>query len=87
MVPSPRAEPFVVTGLRMSAAIALILVVSTEFLAGSSRGNGRPARSDQGALPGTAAALPEAWPGRRPPAGIVTSTVVWPPCAPTAAAW
>lgn len=36
----PHAAPFVVTGIRMSAAIALILVVSTEFLAGSSRGIG-----------------------------------------------
>lgn len=36
----PHAAPFVFTGIRMSAAIALILVVSTEFLAGASRGIG-----------------------------------------------
>jgi NitT/TauT family transport system permease protein len=36
----PAAAPFVVTGVRLSAAIALIVVVSTEFLAGASRGIG-----------------------------------------------
>jgi NitT/TauT family transport system permease protein len=36
----PCAAPFVVTGVRLSAAIALIVVVSTEFLAGASRGIG-----------------------------------------------
>ncbi|GAB2751006.1 ABC transporter permease [Amycolatopsis magusensis] len=36
----PHAAPFVFTGIRMSASIALILVVSTEFLAGASRGIG-----------------------------------------------
>ena len=37
----PHAAPFVFTGIRMSAAIALIVVVSTEFLAGAVRGIGR----------------------------------------------
>jgi NitT/TauT family transport system permease protein len=37
----PHAAPFVFTGIRLSAAIALILVVSTEFLAGAARGIGR----------------------------------------------
>ncbi|GAA0511377.1 nitrate ABC transporter permease [Saccharopolyspora subtropica] len=32
----PNSAPFVLTGIRMSAAVALILVVSTEFLAGGS---------------------------------------------------
>lgn len=36
----PHAAPFVFTGLRMSAAIALIVVVSTEFIAGASAGIG-----------------------------------------------
>ncbi|MGH3585955.1 MAG: ABC transporter permease [Pseudonocardia sp.] len=36
----PHAAPFVFTGVRMAAAIALIVVVSTEFLAGASRGIG-----------------------------------------------
>lgn len=36
----PHAAPFIFTGIRMSGAIALILVVSTEFLAGASRGIG-----------------------------------------------
>jgi NitT/TauT family transport system permease protein len=36
----PHAAPFVFTGIRLSASIALILVVSTEFLAGASRGIG-----------------------------------------------
>jgi NitT/TauT family transport system permease protein len=36
----PCTAPFVVTGVRLSAAIALIVVVSTEFLAGASRGIG-----------------------------------------------
>jgi NitT/TauT family transport system permease protein len=36
----PHAAPFVFTGIRMSAAVALIVVVSTEFLAGASRGVG-----------------------------------------------
>ncbi|GAA4612059.1 ABC transporter permease [Saccharopolyspora hordei] len=36
----PNAAPFVLTGVRMSAAVALILVVSTEFLAGGSSGLG-----------------------------------------------
>ncbi|KAA5829484.1 ABC transporter permease [Saccharopolyspora hirsuta] len=36
----PNAAPFVLTGIRMSAAVALILVVSTEFLAGGSSGLG-----------------------------------------------
>ncbi|PXY31002.1 ABC transporter permease [Prauserella muralis] len=37
----PHAAPFVFTGIRMSAAVALILVVSTEFIAGASTGIGR----------------------------------------------
>ena len=36
----PHAAPSVFTGVRMAAAIALIVVVSTEFLAGASRGIG-----------------------------------------------
>ena len=36
----PNSAPFVLTGIRMSAAVALILVVSTEFLAGGSGGLG-----------------------------------------------
>jgi NitT/TauT family transport system permease protein len=36
----PHAAPFVWTGIRMSAAIALILVISTEYVAGASRGIG-----------------------------------------------
>jgi NitT/TauT family transport system permease protein len=37
----PHAAPFIFTGIRMSAAIALIVVVSTEFLAGAVRGIGK----------------------------------------------
>ncbi|MHA6798184.1 ABC transporter permease [Bounagaea algeriensis] len=36
----PNAAPFVLTGIRTSAAVALITVVSTEFLAGGSSGLG-----------------------------------------------
>lgn len=36
----PHAAPFAVTGLRLSAAIALIVTVSTEYLAGSDIGVG-----------------------------------------------
>ena len=36
----PNSAPFVLTGIRMSAAVALILVVSTEFLAGGTSGLG-----------------------------------------------
>ncbi|WP_216210102.1 ABC transporter permease [Amycolatopsis aidingensis] len=36
----PHAAPFIFTGIRMSGAIALILVVSTEFIAGAHRGIG-----------------------------------------------
>ena len=36
----PHAAPFVFTGIRLSAAIALIVVVSTEYLAGASIGIG-----------------------------------------------
>lgn len=36
----PYTAPFVLTGIRLSAAIALIVVVSTEFLAGGSSGLG-----------------------------------------------
>lgn len=36
----PHTAPFAFTGLRLSAAIALIVVVSTEYLAGSARGIG-----------------------------------------------
>ncbi|MCI2420373.1 ABC transporter permease [Saccharopolyspora sp. K220] len=36
----PNAAPFVLTGIRMSAAVALILVVSTEFLTGGGIGLG-----------------------------------------------
>ncbi|WP_370944970.1 ABC transporter permease [Amycolatopsis sp. cg5] len=37
----PHAAPFIFTGIRMSSAIALILVVSTEFVAGASKGIGQ----------------------------------------------
>jgi len=37
----PHAAPFVMTGVRISASIALILVVSTELLAGGSGGLGK----------------------------------------------
>jgi NitT/TauT family transport system permease protein len=37
----PHAAPFVFTGIRLSASIALILVVSTEFLAGAAKGIGQ----------------------------------------------
>jgi NitT/TauT family transport system permease protein len=37
----PHAAPFVFTGIRMSSAIALILVISTEFLAGAKLGIGQ----------------------------------------------
>ncbi|HWD04306.1 MAG TPA: ABC transporter permease [Amycolatopsis sp.] len=37
----PHAAPFVFTGIRMSAAISLILVISTEFLAGAKLGIGQ----------------------------------------------
>jgi NitT/TauT family transport system permease protein len=37
----PHAAPFVMTGVRISASIALILVVSTELLAGGSGGLGQ----------------------------------------------
>ncbi|WP_024875253.1 ABC transporter permease [Saccharomonospora piscinae] len=36
----PHAAPFVFTGIRMSAAVSLIVVVSTEFIAGASVGIG-----------------------------------------------
>lgn len=36
----PHAAPFVFTGIRMSGAVALIVVVSTEFIAGASSGIG-----------------------------------------------
>jgi NitT/TauT family transport system permease protein len=36
----PHAAPFVFTGIRMSASIGLIVVISAEFLAGSSKGIG-----------------------------------------------
>jgi NitT/TauT family transport system permease protein len=36
----PHAAPFVFTGIRMSAAVALIVVVSTEFVAGAAKGIG-----------------------------------------------
>lgn len=36
----PHAAPFVFTGIRMSAAIALIVVISTEYFAGGSSGIG-----------------------------------------------
>ncbi len=36
----PHAAPFAFTGLRLSAAIALIVTVSTEYLAGSAIGVG-----------------------------------------------
>lgn len=37
----PHAAPFVMTGVRLSVAVALILIVSTELLAGGSRGVGQ----------------------------------------------
>ncbi|MFF0143920.1 NitT/TauT family transport system permease protein [Amycolatopsis sulphurea] len=37
----PHAAPFVFTGIRMASAIALILVISTEFLAGAKLGIGQ----------------------------------------------
>jgi NitT/TauT family transport system permease protein len=37
----PHAAPFVMTGVRISASIALILVISTELLAGGSGGLGQ----------------------------------------------
>ncbi|WP_236004433.1 ABC transporter permease [Nonomuraea antri] len=37
----PSAAPFIVTGIRVAAAIALILAVSTELLAGGTSGIGR----------------------------------------------
>ncbi|ASR38227.1 nitrate ABC transporter permease [Prauserella marina] len=37
----PHAAPFVFTGIRMSSAVALILVVSTEFIAGAATGIGK----------------------------------------------
>ncbi|MBN9746842.1 MULTISPECIES: ABC transporter permease [Amycolatopsis] len=37
----PHAAPFVFTGIRLSAAISLILVISTEFLAGAKLGIGQ----------------------------------------------
>ncbi|MDT8911123.1 ABC transporter permease [Amycolatopsis sp. PS_44_ISF1] len=37
----PHAAPFVFTGIRMSASISLILVISTEFLAGAKLGIGQ----------------------------------------------
>jgi NitT/TauT family transport system permease protein len=37
----PHAAPFIFTGIRMSAAIALIVVISVEFIAGAVRGIGR----------------------------------------------
>lgn len=37
----PHAAPFIFTGIRMSAAIALIVVISVEFLAGAVRGIGK----------------------------------------------
>ncbi|NIJ10286.1 NitT/TauT family transport system permease protein [Saccharomonospora amisosensis] len=37
----PHSAPFVFTGIRMSAAVALIVVVSTEFIAGASSGIGK----------------------------------------------
>ncbi|SMD26792.1 NitT/TauT family transport system permease protein [Kibdelosporangium aridum] len=36
----PHAAPFVFTGIRLAGSIALILIVSTEFLAGAPRGIG-----------------------------------------------
>jgi NitT/TauT family transport system permease protein len=36
----PHAAPFILTGVRLAASIALIVVVSTEFLAGANRGIG-----------------------------------------------
>ncbi|SFP48327.1 NitT/TauT family transport system permease protein [Amycolatopsis arida] len=36
----PHTAPFIFTGIRMSGAIALIVVVSTEFVAGADRGLG-----------------------------------------------
>jgi NitT/TauT family transport system permease protein len=37
----PHAAPFVMTGVRISASIALILVITTELLAGGSGGLGQ----------------------------------------------
>jgi NitT/TauT family transport system permease protein len=37
----PSAAPFIFTGIRMSAAIALIVVISVEYLAGAVRGLGK----------------------------------------------
>jgi NitT/TauT family transport system permease protein len=37
----PHAAPFIFTGIRMSAAIALIVVISVEFVAGAVRGIGK----------------------------------------------
>ncbi|WP_199431372.1 ABC transporter permease [Qaidamihabitans albus] len=37
----PHAAPFIFTGIRMSAAIGLIVVVSTEFIAGAAAGIGQ----------------------------------------------
>jgi NitT/TauT family transport system permease protein len=37
----PHAAPFVFTGIRLSASIALIVVVSVEFLAGANKGLGQ----------------------------------------------
>ena len=37
----PHAAPFIFTGIRMSAAVALIVVISVEYLAGAARGLGR----------------------------------------------
>jgi NitT/TauT family transport system permease protein len=36
----PHAAPFVFTGIRLASSVALILIVSTEFLAGARRGIG-----------------------------------------------
>jgi len=37
----PHAAPFIFTGIRLSAAIALIVVISVEFIAGAVRGIGK----------------------------------------------
>ncbi|HET9141191.1 ABC transporter permease [Actinophytocola sp.] len=37
----PHAAPFIFTGIRLSAAIALIVVISVEFIAGALRGIGK----------------------------------------------
>lgn len=37
----PHAAPFVFTGIRMAAAVGLIVIVSTEFIAGASTGIGQ----------------------------------------------